>query len=63
MSDQSDHHIDHEVRIRVLQEIANDIRSTMKDIHTKIDNQFLWLVGLIFVSIIIPVVLHTLKLT
>lgn len=63
-------YIEHEIKLRLnderfkLQEkIADDIRSEMKEIHKKIDSHFIWVVGLIFVSIVIPVLLHSLKLT
>lgn len=54
--------IEHEVRIRILEEVAKDIRDSIKNMNTKIDSHFLWIIGLVFVSIFIPVLLHSLKL-
>jgi len=63
-------YIEHEIKLRLNEErfklqdrIADDIRNEIKEIHKKIDSHFIWIIGLIFVSIVIPVLLHSLKLT
>lgn len=54
--------IDHEVRIRVQEELSKQIISKLDQLNNKIDSHFIWTVGLIFISIVIPVALHSLKL-
>jgi hypothetical protein len=46
-----------------MKDIRLDIKNEIKEIHKKIDSHFIWIVGLIFVSIVIPVLLHSLDLT
>lgn len=55
--------IDHEIRLRMLEEINKDVRETINELEAKIDTRFLLLIGLVTTSIIIPVVLHYLRLT
>ena len=57
--------IDHEVRVRVLEKIAANIDSRFDKLDLKLDSNFKWTVGIfftIFLSIIIPVILHVAKL-
>lgn len=54
--------VDHEVRLRTLEKIAENIDRRFDQLNQKIDSHFIWMVGLIFVSIILPVSLHSLKL-
>lgn len=54
--------IDHEVRIRMLEQAITRIDASFDKIESKIDNHFLWMIGFIFVSIVTPVILHSVKL-
>lgn len=59
-------YIEHEVKLRVMKEV-NDERflkmdELIKKVEEKIESRFLLLVGLIITSIVLPVVLHSLKL-
>ncbi len=54
--------IDNEVRIRMLEQAITRIDVSFDKIETKIDNHFLWMIGFIFVSIVTPVLLHSIKL-
>ena len=61
--------IDHEVRIRLLEEICKNIDKKFEKLESKIDSQFHWMLGTIislfgitFLSLIGAVVLHNLKL-
>jgi len=53
---------DHEVRIRLLEKIAEKIDSRFDKMEAKIDSHFLWTMGLLFAGIVIPVLLHSFKL-
>lgn len=57
------HLINAEVRIKVLEEIIARIDRQLINLEDKIDAQFQWTIGLVFVSILIPVGLHYLTLT
>lgn len=57
------HIINAEVRIKVLEEIIARVDRRLINLEDKIDAQFQWTIGLVFVSILIPVVLHYLTLT
>lgn len=73
---QYDQYIEHEVQIRVLESKHSDIYKKFDDIDkkfdtidrkfdamdAKIDSRFMLMIGLILTSIILPVVLHSLKL-
>lgn len=65
-------YIDHEVRIRVLQEIASDTKSVLKSledkldsyqlhVETKMDNQFKWIIATIL-TLFGGIILHMAKL-
>ena len=41
----NDKTLDQEVRIRVLEEVAKDIKETMHRMSDKMDNQFKWIIG------------------
>ena len=41
----NDKTLDQEVRIRVLEEVAKDIKETMHRMSDKMDNQFKWILG------------------
>jgi len=66
-------YIDHEVRIRVLQELCSDNKTILKQMSDKMDNQFIWIenkmneqfkwiVGLLIVALLMPVSLHLMRL-
>ncbi len=62
----TEQYIEHEVKLRLIKEL-NDERFVMlseqiKKIEERIDSRFLLLIGLIITSIVLPVVLHSLKL-
>ena len=62
---QSEFYLDHEVRIRMNEEVNKDIRNTMHAMNDKIDAQLKWILGTlgaIFSAIFIPISLHALKL-
>jgi len=61
--------IEHEVRLRVLEEVIKDIRYTLLHIDTKLDSQFKWTIGTIiglFCGTFLPlfggIMLHMAKL-
>ena len=58
-----DNDVDHEIRLRVLEELAKDIRSLISALDQKLDSHLVLIIGLIFASIICPIVLHYLKMT
>jgi hypothetical protein len=66
-------YINHEVRIRILEDIAkkidkrfdnieSKIDAGMKSMDSKLESKFMMTIGLILTSIIIPVLLHYLSL-
>jgi len=55
-------YIDHEVRIRIQEQNAIELKNAIQNLDNKLDSRFMLLVGLIITSIILPVVLHALKL-
>ena len=55
-------YIDHEVRIRIQEQNAIELKNAIQNLDNKLDSRFMLLVGLIIISIILPVVLHALKL-
>lgn len=55
-------YLDHETRIRMLENLAKDTMSKLDRMEDKLESRFTLLIGLIVTSIIVPVVLHTLKL-
>ena len=62
-------YIEHEVKLRVLASKNDDMHKTFEAIdrrfdrlESKFESSFIMLVGLIITSIILPVVLHSLKL-
>lgn len=61
MNDEAGRYVEHEIRIRIQEQTANDIKQSLQNIENKIHNDFTFMVGLILVSIIIPVVFHMLK--
>ena len=60
--------IDHEVRIRLLEKIAENIDNRFNKLESKMDSQFMWVLGFIITLIITVitmfggVVLHLSKL-
>ena len=59
-------YIEHEVKIRVMNKVNDDrfinIDERFNKLEEKLESRFLMLVSLIITSIILPVVLHSLKL-
>ncbi len=53
--------IDYEVRLRVQEELAKDIRDVMRHIDTKLDSQFKWTIGTI-ITLFGGIILHMAKL-
>lgn len=51
-------YIDHEVRIRLLEELVKD----MKELRKEINSNFKWTITIILGSVLLPVVLHWAKL-
>ena len=62
-NDEIESYIDHESRIKLLEALQTRIEHKLEALEDKIDAQFQWIIGLIFVAIIIPVILHCLRLT
>lgn len=62
----TEQYIEHEVKLRVMKEVNDErflkLDEQIKKIEEKIDSRFLLLIGLIITSIVLPVVLHSLKL-
>ncbi len=62
----TEQYIEHEVKLRVMKEVNDErfmkIEERLVKLEEKIDSRFLLLVGLIITSIVLPVVLHSLKL-
>lgn len=52
-----DQSIDHEVRIRLLEEIAKGINQKFEKLEAKIDSQFHWVLGTILAQIALIVTL------
>jgi len=68
-SQQYEQYIEHEVKLRVLESKNSDIYQKFDNIDRRLDKLeskfemgFIMLVGLIITSIVLPVVLHSLKL-
>lgn len=61
MSKTTELNIDHEVRIRIVEQAVERIESRFDRLETKMDGQFMMMIGLLFTSIIIPVVLKYLN--
>lgn len=60
---------DHEIRVRVMEEVSKDIRDVLRHIDTKMDSQFKWTIGTIialfcgtFMPLFGGIVLHMAKL-
>ncbi len=58
----NEYYIDHEVRIRIMESLAKDTNNKLDRLEDKIEARFMLLIGLILASIIIPVLLHSLRL-
>jgi hypothetical protein len=63
MNKDDESYINHEVRIQVLEKIADDIHKTLSEIKNESRTHFIAVIFMIFTAIIIPVVLHAAKLT
>ena len=65
----NDQIIDHEVRIRLLEKIAEGIEKRFDKLESKMDNQFHWVLGTILVMVVTiiglfgSIVLHLTKLS
>lgn len=61
-------YIDHEVRLRMIEEVNKDIKSELKELRKDMRNQFLWTLGTIItlvggvLGIFGSIVLHSAKL-
>lgn len=62
-------YIEHEVALRVhdekfqiIEKNLDDVKSSMRHLDGKFDSQFKWIIGMFASSIIIPVVLHFVKI-
>jgi hypothetical protein len=68
MNAKDETHIDHEVRIRLLEKIAEAIDKRFDKLEAKMDSQFHWVLGTIFTLIITiitlfgGIILHLAKL-
>jgi hypothetical protein len=73
MSKDTEQYIEHEVRLRLIESQNTDIYRKFEKIEerierifdkldSKIHSNFLWTIGLIGTSIVLPVILHLLKL-
>ena len=62
----TEQYIEHEVKLRVMRELNDErfisLTEKIKNVEEKIESRFLLLTGLIITSIVLPVVLHSLKL-
>ena len=55
----TDTYLDHEVRIRIQEQNAIELKQSIRDIH----NMFKWLFGTMVVAVIIPIGLHYFNLS
>lgn len=54
--------IDHEVRIRTTEGIYKELKEEIRDLRKDINHNFIWTIGIILSSILLPIVLHWVKL-
>lgn len=54
---------DHEIRIRLLEEMNKTIQESINELEVKMDTRVLLVIGVVITSIATPVLLHYLKLT
>jgi len=61
-------YIEHEVQIRlhdekfqIIERDFDDMKSSIRHLDSKFDSQFKWIIGMFVSSIILPVVLHFIK--
>lgn len=55
-------YIEHEVRIRVQERTIVEVKEAIIHFENKLESRFNLLVGLILTSMIVPIILHALKL-
>ena len=58
----NEQYIDHEVRIRIQEQNALDIKETLVNLEHKMHSNFIFVIGLIITSMIVPIILHSLHL-
>jgi hypothetical protein len=54
----NEQYIDHETRIRILENIAGNINKTLLELKSEVRHQFHWTLGLIFLflgSVVLPI--------
>lgn len=68
LTKEQEQYIEQEVKIRVhdekfqiIERDFDDIKSSVRHLDVKFDSQFKWIIGMFVSSIIIPVVLHFVK--
>jgi hypothetical protein len=55
-------YIDHETRIRIQEQNAVEIKNALVNLENKMHSNFIFVIGLIITSMIVPIILHALKL-
>ncbi len=63
MNNNPEFYIDHETRLRIQEQNSIEIKSSLKNLENRMHSNFITLIGFILTAIILPVVLHALKLT
>lgn len=61
MNKAEENYIEHEVRIRVVEEVHKDIKISLNNIETKMDSQFKWILATVL-SLFGGIILHMAKL-
>lgn len=54
--------IENETRIRVIEDVLIRTQQKIDALEEKLQTYFTWIMGLIFASIIVPEILHSIKL-
>jgi len=51
----------HDEKFQIIERDFNEVKSTMRHLDGKFDAQFKWIIGMFASSIVVPVVLHFVK--
>lgn len=51
----------HESRFQIIERDLDDMKSSIRHLDGKFDSQFKWIIGMFASSIVVPVVLHFMK--
>lgn len=59
---QPDFYINHESRITIQEKLSERIEKQLDRLDDRMDSQFKWIVGILITTVLLPIVLHVLKL-